>query len=777
VSSLLTRSQSPPARGRPSTGATSRLAAPARDSPALRLAALAALGLFGAIHWAGLLADAPVGPALLMVAIATAAAALLWLLRPFPAARRFGLGALVLLAALALGFLAAGLEPRLLLPKGWGDLMDGVDRGLSGVRTVDWPYSGPDSWVRMTVLLGAPLLLTVAAGLGFWPARRGGAALRAAGLVTLLLLYGIAATNHDPGQPLLRGFLLLLLVAGWLWLPRLAPREAVSGAAAVLAVGVVALPLSAKLDGSRPWWDYRSFDWFAGGKVVSFDWRHRYGPLDWPRDGTTLLNVRSARPHYWKAETLDLFDGFRWVRSGARTSLDQTRRAYGELPSSERPEGRSWNYFEHNPAWDASFRVTVRSLRSDLIVGAGTTYRVLGAGTTDIASDGTAEKLSEPLEKGDSYGVRAYVPNPTAAQMRGAPQEYADSLQAYTAVLVPRAGLGQGDTAVGGRPVYARLRGHPDANPARARSALRESPYARVYRLARRLTARKATVYDAVNSVQGYLKRSYRYNERPPTRHYPLPAFLFEDKIGYCQQFSGAMALMLRLAGIPARVATGFTRGSFNRDSGEYRVRDLDAHSWVEVHFTGIGWVAFDPTPAATPAEGQTSGLNPGGDALSGAGADSARRAPTPDRAGDGGSAERSRGLPAWAAALGLMALAAVAAASLALRALRARRREPPRRRAEAQLRELRSALARLGWSVPAGTTLLGLERRLRRAAGPVSAGYAARLRADRYDARPPGPPGREERRALRRELGSAAGARGRVRALLAIPPWGPSVR
>ena len=63
------------------------------------------------------------------------------------------------------------------------------------------------------------------------------------------------------------------------------------------------------------------------------------------------------------------------------------------------------------------------------------------------------------------------------------------------------------------------------------------------------------------------------------------------------------MALMLRMSGIPARVVSGFSPGSFNRDTGEYRVRDLDAHSWVEVYFPDIGWVTFDPTPAAAPAD------------------------------------------------------------------------------------------------------------------------------------------------------------------------------
>ena len=58
-----------------------------------------------------------------------------------------------------------------------------------------------------------------------------------------------------------------------------------------------------------------------------------------------------------------------------------------------------------------------------------------------------------------------------------------------------------------------------------------------------------------------------------------LDGFLFDAKIGFCQQFSGAEALLLRMAGIPARVATGFTTGSFDEKQQEYVVRDLDAHS------------------------------------------------------------------------------------------------------------------------------------------------------------------------------------------------------
>jgi hypothetical protein len=93
---------------------------------------------------------------------------------------------------------------------------------------------------------------------------------------------------------------------------------------------------------------------------------------------------------------------------------------------------------------------------------------------------------------------------------------------------------------------------------------------------------------------------------------------------------------------------------------------------------------------------------------------------------------------------------------------------------AEVQLSELRRALVRLGWDVPQSTTLLGLERRLGRLAGPSSKAYAGALRANRYDPRTPPGPTLQERRALRREL-SRGGFVERLRGFLAIPPGAPS--
>jgi transglutaminase-like putative cysteine protease len=755
------------------TGAAARLAAqptaaPAvaeeRDSTFLRLVAFAGLAAFGVGHWWQMVLHAPAGRAFAVVAVAVAGAAFLASLShlPLPRPAVIGLACAITVAMLALGMAAAGLHLRLLLPRHWGELGDGIDRGLSGVRTIDWPYDGPDSWVRLTILLGAPLLLTAAAALAFWPVRRYKRFWRTEALIALLVLYGIAVTNRDPGSALTRGFVLLLLVAAWLWLPRLGRRDAVVAAAAVATVGVISLPVAAALDGSRPWWNYRSFDWFGGGKSVVYDWNHSYGPLTWPRDGTTLLNVKSSQPLYWKAEALDTFDGFRWLRAEQGHTG-----AVGGLPDHLKPHGKRWNYFEYNPRWDRHVRVTVRSLHSDLIVGPGTIYDVNGAGSTVTVDDGTTLKLDAALQKGDSYTVSAYAPAPTAEQMRGAPGGYSADMTRYTSLSLPNA-----------PEMEMPLRGEPLTGAPGAASAVSHSPYAAVYRLAQRVTAGAPTAYDAVARVERYLQRHYSYDERPPRRSLPLVAFLLHDRVGYCQQFSGAMALMLRMVGIPSRVAAGFSPGSYNTDTGEFRVRDLDAHSWVEVFFTGIGWVTFDPTPPAAPAQTQSSGLETlgrvGGQAGDVSTAHGDNSAPGPTGTTRGGARGDGGATRWWLVPVALAVLAAGGAAWAGMRRLSRRRPLAEPELAEALLRELEAAMRRLGWRLPARTTLSALERRLARIAGPDAAAYAARLRAHRYEPRAPEPPDPASRRALRGALAAAAGRSGRLRALFAIPPGGP---
>jgi len=77
----------------------------------------------------------------------------------------------------------------------------------------------------------------------------------------------------------------------------------------------------------------------------------------------------------------------------------------------------------------------------------------------------------------------------------------------------------------------------------------------------------------------------------------PLAFFLFHRKKGHCEYFASAMAVMLRVDGIPSRVITGFQSGIYNPISGAQLIRTSDAHSWVEAWLPERGWTTFDPTP------------------------------------------------------------------------------------------------------------------------------------------------------------------------------------
>ncbi|HEX5912110.1 MAG TPA: transglutaminase-like domain-containing protein, partial [Rubrobacter sp.] len=119
--------------------------------------------------------------------------------------------------------------------------------------------------------------------------------------------------------------------------------------------------------------------------------------------------------------------------------------------------------------------------------------------------------------------------------------------------------------------------------------------------LAGRLTESTTNPYDAVLRMNQYLKETYPYDLSIPPQMEEMDAveyFLFEQKRGYCEQFSSSLAVMARSLGIPARVATGYAPGEYNPFTGYYDVRASDAHAWVEVYFPGYGWSTFDPTPS-----------------------------------------------------------------------------------------------------------------------------------------------------------------------------------
>ncbi|MGW0506565.1 transglutaminase TgpA family protein [Micromonospora sp. NPDC003241] len=107
------------------------------------------------------------------------------------------------------------------------------------------------------------------------------------------------------------------------------------------------------------------------------------------------------------------------------------------------------------------------------------------------------------------------------------------------------------------------------------------------------------TEYDKVRAIYDYFSEdngfTYQLSTEQGTSGQEILDFL-ENKAGYCQQYAAALAWMVRDAGIPARVAFGFTNGS-RRTADTLTLTNRNLHAWTEVYFDQIGWVPFDATP------------------------------------------------------------------------------------------------------------------------------------------------------------------------------------
>ena len=122
----------------------------------------------------------------------------------------------------------------------------------------------------------------------------------------------------------------------------------------------------------------------------------------------------------------------------------------------------------------------------------------------------------------------------------------------------------------------------------------------RVRDLAERLTASSETPLDKAIAIQDYLRGpDFTYSqdiETPPSDQDGVDWFLFDTRTGYSDYFGSSMTVLLRAAGVPARMAAGYAPGELNSE-GQRVIRDSDSHGWVQVYFPGYGWIDFEPTP------------------------------------------------------------------------------------------------------------------------------------------------------------------------------------
>jgi transglutaminase-like putative cysteine protease len=126
----------------------------------------------------------------------------------------------------------------------------------------------------------------------------------------------------------------------------------------------------------------------------------------------------------------------------------------------------------------------------------------------------------------------------------------------------------------------------------------------RVKELAETITENHESVYEKTKAIEKYFGRNgFVYTQQgvaiPKAGDDYVDQFLFDTKMGYCDNFSTSMVVMLRSIGIPARWVKGFAPGeSVLNNAGEkvYQITNNEAHSWVEAYMPGIGWMPYEPT-------------------------------------------------------------------------------------------------------------------------------------------------------------------------------------
>jgi transglutaminase-like putative cysteine protease len=420
-----------------------------------------------------------------------------------------------------------------------------------------------------------------------------------AALACAFALYAIPSTAVGMGSSGLRAAIFLLLALAIL---AVCQRRVPLGGGAIgqLSVLAVATVVAGLVVGSAPGvakgalFDWRHWNPLAGnGPQVSvgYVWNQDYGPLHWPKQTTTVFQVQSAHPHYWKAGVLTVFDGIHWVSSPALQASYHATDAIGIPTSEETPK----ELHPDSPSDITQVGFTVEALADFRLLSTGQPLRYTLTSPIDasLTTDGSVI-ASGDLARGATYTVRAYSPNPKPKQLAEVGNAFPASVA--QSVVVNHVAIpvwGSTTKQRTGVPIDGRL---VAASDQAWHASGADEP--------------GTSEYGAVVALESYFHgKQFHYDQTPPVGPGPVLAyFMLHSHRGYCQMYSGSMALVLRLHGIPARIAYGFTEGS-QTQSG-YKVTDRDAHAWVEAFFPKYGWIPFEPTPTRNLPEVQASTTN-----------------------------------------------------------------------------------------------------------------------------------------------------------------------
>jgi transglutaminase-like putative cysteine protease len=288
---------------------------------------------------------------------------------------------------------------------------------------------------------------------------------------------------------------------------------------------------------------------------------------------TVVMRVRASRPSYWIGETYDTWDGQSWTTTlSSPQRIDGGSPFYLPVPNGDNLDG------------DSDLQTFYLATSGpDLVFHAENAHEVwFPASSLYLSADGTVVSPIG-LGRGAIYTVESEVSSPSPASLR---QETGG------------ASLRDADETL-----YTRL----------------PHVYPQAQALARMVTAGAPTTYDKVEALISWIGTHTRYStDIPPLRPGAdtVNEFLFGNRVGFCEQISTSLAVLLRSLGIPAREAVGYVPGPYNPITDLYEVRAKDAHAWVQVWLPGHGWQSFDPTavvPLANPDPGATALQSVGG--------------------------------------------------------------------------------------------------------------------------------------------------------------------
>jgi transglutaminase-like putative cysteine protease len=281
-----------------------------------------------------------------------------------------------------------------------------------------------------------------------------------------------------------------------------------------------------------------------------------------------VMDVASASGRYWRATVYDEYTGVGWLNNDDDVSYLDALDADLVVPQFDMRRIITQTYTVYQPG-----RLQLLTAAQPLGVNRPIKVRhsnvrgpLPGEGRWGDLLNVSTISTRIPLESGESYKVVSALAAVDEETLRAAGIDYPAWVQER----------------------YLQL---PNSLPRRVRD------------LAQEIAQDTDNPYDAATALQNYL-RGITYNElikSPPSNRDLVDWFLFDLKEGYCDYYSSAMVVMARSLGVPARIAVGYGRGEYNPDAKVFRVRDNNAHAWVEVFFPRYGWIEFEPT-AAEPA-------------------------------------------------------------------------------------------------------------------------------------------------------------------------------